>query len=244
MRDGKSEGLKIDEKRNLPEKWRFGEAGTLLLDGQASVLLFFMIISVHIPRTAGSSFRELLQERFGDRLAYHYYHFLDAAMQPVDEPGPGAECLHGHFPATLHLSRYPNAALITWVRRPLDRIISEYKFLKQSPDEGNALSRLIQDGATLVEFAEHVGNRNRMCAYLDGQPLSRFAFVGISEQFDLELDRLERCTGLRLRKYHAVNQSWRSTRVEMSDAEREFILSINEADVRLYEHCLGAAFSW
>ena len=38
-----------------------------------------MILSIHIPKTAGVRFRDLLRERFGAGLILHYYHITDAA---------------------------------------------------------------------------------------------------------------------------------------------------------------------
>ena len=41
-----------------------------------------MIFSVHIPKTAGTSFRNALKERYGDRLAL-YYGANDPATHPL-----------------------------------------------------------------------------------------------------------------------------------------------------------------
>lgn len=197
-----------------------------------------MIISVHIPRTAGTSFRELLAEKFGTRLLHHYYHLMDHQMLPIEAVSQDAECIHGHFPATFFRTAFPHAALVTWVRRPLDRLISEYRFLTVSPDENNVLSQMIQNGASIVEFAEHPANANRMVSYMNGVPLASFAFVGISEFYNEELDRLERLTGMRLRKHHRVNSGPSSVNEVLSEKEAEYIRSLNTLDEHLYDRCL------
>ncbi|MDX2186054.1 MAG: sulfotransferase family 2 domain-containing protein [Opitutaceae bacterium] len=201
-----------------------------------------VIISIHIPRTAGTTFREIASERLGGRLVHHYYRLMDHQMHPIEEIPADAEMIHGHVRPTQMLALYPHAALVTWLREPVARLISEYRFFRDHPDDANVLSKLVHAGGTFMDFVEHPGAVNRMTWYLDGLPLKRFSFIGITEIFDQELDRLERTLGLSFRRYHKVNQS-STSQVDLSVSERAHVEAINVADCRLYRSCMDLALS-
>src|SRR5882724_883638 len=137
-----------------------------------------MILSIHIPKTAGTTFRELLQRHFREAICLHYYHPMDYTGRPLSEVPSVVECIHGHFGAQKFLSCYFDADLVTWLRDPIERVVSEYEHLKRSPDPGSGLSQLISRGASLIEFAEHPYARDTQTRYFDGVDADRFAFVG------------------------------------------------------------------
>jgi hypothetical protein len=69
-----------------------------------------MIISVHLPKTAGKSFEAALQTCFGSSLLEDYGSFpmntpvyerdkaaLEASLTNADADFSGVECIHGHF---------------------------------------------------------------------------------------------------------------------------------------------------
>lgn len=61
------------------------------------------IVSIHVPKTGGTSFIEILRGHFGDKL------LLDYGLNESDSIAPfqaGAfDCVHGHFPATKYYPR-------------------------------------------------------------------------------------------------------------------------------------------
>lgn len=89
------------------------------------------LISLHIPKTAGSSLREALQGWFGDRLTLHY---RGVQGEPPEKAnlGPGA-CVHGHFNRLRGigaLAYYPTASqFIVFLREPFDRFVSQWRYL-------------------------------------------------------------------------------------------------------------------
>ena len=95
-----------------------------------------MLVSVHIPKCAGTSFGEVLKAWFGERFHDHY---PDDAI-----PGPPARiesrartCVHGHFyhhdyPIGVY-DYYPDCAqMITVLRDPLEMMISSYFFQRHA----------------------------------------------------------------------------------------------------------------
>lgn len=198
------------------------------------------LISVYIPETAGAFFGELLKVYYGDRICLHYYHPycydpFTSSLVRLDEIPPQSECLHGHFLARRFLNEYTEPMLVTWLRDPVERVISEYEYLKANPDPQSGLSQLISGGATLLEFAESEFARNTQARYVDGVPLSQFAFVGVSERLEKELVRFAKLTGISLIDDDCANagEKWRRS-YPVGEETRKRILELNEEDLVLY----------
>ena len=100
-----------------------------------------MIISLHLPKTAGSSFARSLEAHFGPRLLKDYadvpintpvYERNQAALRAsidIGEQGvTGMACIHGHFLPLkyLLLGTKQELTFITWMRNPVERAYSQY----------------------------------------------------------------------------------------------------------------------
>ncbi|MFC7052454.1 sulfotransferase family 2 domain-containing protein [Hansschlegelia quercus] len=203
-----------------------------------------MIFSVHIPKTAGTSFRNALKERYGDRLALYYgpndpatHPLLKVSRRALADQVPalesaGIEVLHGHY--TLDTVKDavddPSRQVITWLRDPIDRLVSHYSFIKERPTKW-AFDKEIKSGALpLVSFARKRRIRNMATRYLGGYALEDLAFVGVTERFELGLAMLfgEEAPVLS-RRYNAVSEL-----VDVSPRTRQKLYALNIADIRLY----------
>ncbi len=205
------------------------------------------LVSLHIPKTAGTSFRTILEERFGKPKVLHFDIYasgsIHAKRKPFDRNSfrKKTAVLHGHFSYTdLHnyVKLPQDVAMITWLRHPVDRVVSNYHFLneiiakrlKELPDE-NLMSRM---GRSLLEFAEQTENQNVMSRFLKGSDLSRFKFIGIQDHFEEELVRLERI----MNWPPIVNRIHNATerlKLEISTREYEQIALLNQGDMMLFE---------
>ena len=130
-----------------------------------------MLISVHLPKTAGSSFATSLNNHFGES---HYR--ADYNDWPINTPKTkrryqaikdfflnqkrdfsGIECIHGHFLPLkyLGLRNDSDTKYITWMRDPIQRMASHYHFWKRTynPEKSPALhTRMVQEDWTLERF--------------------------------------------------------------------------------------------
>jgi len=202
-----------------------------------------MFISVHIPKTAGTTFRELLANHFGDDLCLFYGGWRDRHLAPMAQPPPSLRCIHGHFHARDFDAPFPAGRRIVWLRDPVERVCSEYEHHCRHRDPRNPLSTLVGAGTGLLEFAEHREARNTQSRVLQGLALEDFAFVGISELFDAELVRLRLATGIGLPCGHRVNANpaRRTVRYPLAADQYRTVMRLNREDHELYRDAKSAA---
>lgn len=217
-----------------------------------------MLISVHIPKTGGSSLKHGLHLHFGDSLR------LDYADRPLAHSPfvrnmrawaasfgtpytlAGANCVHGHFLPKKY-SRVPDATFITWLRDSVERLVSRYHFAKRAWDSGSheindrQLLRLIVERKgefpSLDCFAALEKFRNTYAKYFWRFDMERFAFIGITEDWETSIRRLAEVSGVLLDAQTALNRNpeRESKAYEIDSRLRRRVTACNELDVQLYE---------
>ena len=170
-----------------------------------------LLVSVHLPKTAGTSFRAALQAYYGDGLLEDY------AMLPMQVPRGRREILalrdafnarrqitastlaiHGHFlPVKYRVAlRHRATRYITWLREPVDRLVSHYQYWQRDyagDDPKQPLrNRMLRERWSLERFCLGAELRNLYQQYLWSFPPARFAFIGITEHYVQDLDWLAR----------------------------------------------------
>lgn len=85
----------------------------------------------HLPKTGGTALSSRLHDYYGEN-NYRWYHGPDGALQALTEPELPYRAIGGHF--NMFLSRGLNidrkVMLITLLRDPIDRILSQYYYLR------------------------------------------------------------------------------------------------------------------
>lgn len=167
-----------------------------------------MIISIHLPKTAGSSFSASLESHFGTKflkdtngaLGYkesdttllpqyeRYKKTIEASLRIVEMDLSRVECIHGHIYAIkyLLLGYKRDAKFVTWMRNPVDRVISQYQFWKKhsSPPTSALHQKVIEENWSLERFCLGPELRNIYGEMLWGFPLEYFDFIGITEFYE------------------------------------------------------------
>jgi hypothetical protein len=90
------------------------------------------LFSLHVPKTAGTSFRSDLEGWFGrERMAFHYRG--DRGEAPAKAQLAPGLCVHGHFNRLRGIGvrqYYPGAdQFIVILREPFDRFVSTWRYL-------------------------------------------------------------------------------------------------------------------
>lgn len=211
-----------------------------------------VLVSVHIPKTAGTSFRQYLKQQYGKDAVIRLDMTLDQQRIKINEQPyaknelpPGIKAIHGHF-NPVQLGRQFDFSVhlrhITWLRHPVDRVISNYFYLKKRLAEeldepGKGLNILSKMQRTLMEYASDEVNRNRQSKFLAGMPLSQFDFVGIQEHYNEDVAAMAKefrwDPAIEVPKYNVTGG-----KRQVSDADREAIAELNAADMALYEEGL------
>ena len=224
------------------------------------------LLSLHVPKTAGCTFRNTLFQVYGQaqtRLDYDDGPQNPTTRYNVDREGwrasaieeiraidPAIRVIHGHFAIEKYDGVFPEAARITWVRHPVPWLSSLYYFWKNIPPVHNPpthplIRRIHLDGITFEEFIEDPYARNQVTGiFLGNKPLESFAFVGIQEHFDADLKDLARMMGWPEVVVEPVNRN-PEPRYEARLGELfgdrgliDRIISLNERDMDLYEEAV------
>lgn len=178
---------------------------------------FRHVISVHVPKAAGSSLQRAFRDLYGDALLTDYQdriadptslynldpdRFWQQSAAYVDV-ARRHQVIHGHF----HLAKYDgleNAARVTMLRDPLYRALSNYHFWKMSEPLYHPLARyVIEDGLDFKAFCRLPIMRYMYSRiYFAGIDLKRFDLVGIHEDMNGYYGRLETLLGRTLPRHH------------------------------------------
>jgi len=207
-----------------------------------------LIISVHIPKTAGSSFRDLLIRQFGGRVCLDYdqkplRHRSDGTPIPAVAVPEDADCavLHGHFVADrVHLPAGIEPRYAVWLRHPVERVLSHYFFWRREPYLDQPLCRrLIEQDLSAEAFAADPAMRDLQRFFLGDLPAARLAFVGITERFAESIDRFNATFGTELQGAVTANanpeQSDGGYRRLIGERGYDAIAALNPKDMALYE---------
>lgn len=203
-----------------------------------------LLISIHVPKCAGSSFAESLRQLFGERLHLHY--------PDLAEPGPpprltqtAGHCVHGHF---FHhewkigaCDYYPMAQqFITVLRDPLEMMISSYHYQRL---QGHA------PHSSLTAYLEHVLSWPVLFAYRNlpidiwkddalAQVKAKFLWIGITERLTESLPLLCQELAAPLPELPTVNVAPRTERLAERCRWEAAFRSRFPAEYRLYDYAV------
>lgn len=207
------------------------------------------LISVHIPKTAGTSFRNTLKTVYGEQQVVRLDIDLVHSVLKINEQSfeekrlhKKHQVIHGHFSPTLlkaHFKIEPDIPFITWLRNPVDRVISNYYYLEKRLKEelnetGKGLNILSKMQRSLIEYAGAEANRNRMSKFLAGKPLKEFLFVGLTEYYSEDLVDLSSALGWEDFKELRHNVTGTDYSIVPQDV-RDEIKKLNKEDEALYQ---------
>jgi hypothetical protein len=218
-----------------------------------------MLISCHIPKTAGLSFATALSEAFGEGFlwdrsqetivsAMYEENRVPAERIPIrwlcryKPPSKrNAECIHGHFPLGKYLlwAFDRKNIFIVWLREPLQWRISLYYFLKQNyPHPSDKyLNSLFDNNCDLEKFCTDPTFDDYQSRYLARFPRRRIDFIGVTENYASDLAYISRHILRRNLSFCKINQTRKPAGLldeGFSDEFRNQFESRNQIDYRNY----------
>jgi hypothetical protein len=207
-----------------------------------------MIISVHVPKTAGTTLLHYLQTHFNvfeDNEAWGYASLLKAMLKKSDLVKT-YDCIHGHFPA-MKYRFYPNTIFITFVREPLERMVSHYYYWKKVYEIGNPgrdpyVDSLFKRDISLSDFVFEEKLKNQQWQYVRGIPLSRYSFIGITDEKYLANDMNHLFNEILRRPLrNSVIERHNKTdynKKSISNIDMEAFRKFHKKDYEIYEYAL------
>ena len=219
-----------------------------------------LVVSVHLPKTAGTSFAESLRQVYGERLHLAYEErplHRRLMIRQARALGQGAvhalrglsddriECVHGHFLPVSYkkVKARRKPTFVTWLRDPVARLQSHYRYWVQSYNADTAGSlhhRVVQENWSFERFALAPEMRNLYSAFLWRFPPSAFDFIGITEHYAEDLRMLESAVfKVPLKEAHSnVTRRASGSQVDVSPALRRKLEAFHSNDIALYEWAL------
>lgn len=193
------------------------------------------LISVHFPKAGGSSLRDELSSLLGTSLLLDYEHSPrgEQALDVVSALPAGILAVHGHFRPSRY-AQIPDSYLFTFLRDPVDAMISRYFYWRgprylwrdwlrlgkapggEDPSKAAQQDKFAPDGewSDVLQFARNSGTRFLMSQlYFGGFDMERFHFIGFYDTREADLPRLASGIGLPLSPNRHSNRS-RHSRLE------------------------------
>ena len=174
-----------------------------------------MLISLHLPKTAGSSFRKSLENHFGNenvlidhkdfplhsnyqkrelKALLHFFKLFLFRKRYGD-----LKCIHGHFlpfkylPFRFFLKK--DIFFLTWIRNPVDRLVSHYNYWIRAYNSRKSFGlhkRVVEEKWSLEKFCLSKEMRDMYSQYLWKFPLKKFDFIGVTEFYDEDMEYLSK----------------------------------------------------
>lgn len=212
-----------------------------------------LIISIHIPKTGGSTFVKVLRKCAEEVLYLDYdlggtpsalLHHRRPLTVPFEsivddlESLPGRSVIHGHFAPKKYSDRFPNAVYVTWLRDPVERVASHYFYWQRSYLPGDPLwEQVVGQKLSLEQFAELDFARNLYSRWFSRWDVDRFDFIGIMEEYDRSLELFRRliCPEVKFRITVRNRNPGRQGNVyDLGPELRRKILELNQCDAYIY----------
>jgi sulfotransferase famil protein len=152
-----------------------------------------LIISVHIHKNAGMNFKKHLIKSFDDSLLLSYgrdERILERFFTKINVPKynksdfDNIAIIHGHFLTDLFDSLEKDIKYAIFLRDPVERVISNYYFLKRNNYKHSHICSMIAEGLGLEEYAELNSSQNVQTFFMANKPIEHFHFVGICEEYE------------------------------------------------------------
>jgi hypothetical protein len=223
------------------------------------------LLSIHIPKTGGSSFQKSLQSLYPadafQRLDFKVREVQGCSrmmatnqtsqdlLDQINDSGElpaNIRVLHGHFHYE-HVVQFfalnPSATVVTWLREPVQRIVSNYYYLiasfeqeiQHTPHSSQLFKRLVK---SLPEFAHNRRDTRLYEDYLRGRDLTDYAFVGIIEEYEAELGRLAAILDVPELPRFKVNRA-KQTAPALNAKQAAALIALNKVNLEIYREAVA-----
>lgn len=200
------------------------------------------ILFVHIPKTAGTSFRMAAYEYFGEEQTFFDYSsassetselIRERIYQKEDFYAFGqslferkSSFLSGHFNVLKYAPLYHSTQIVSFLRDPVEQVISHFNHFKNHHGYEKEL----------LDFVKEQRFCNVQFKTLRHIPLSLFGFIGFTDAYNRSIDIFNEMYGTSLKHKHMNIKSKGSLNKEDIDPSTiEEIVKRNQLDIIFYK---------
>ena len=202
------------------------------------------LIFIHIPKTAGSSLRALLNRIYGREAVATMGIDFKATKKPIalSQLPAGTRVLTGHltYSQVKRLHEQSGTKIITFLREPIERYLAHYYHLKRAPVRSSG--RLSELQALLPMWLHLAIPRyhNVIQEYVGPLAPSEWDFMGFQETFAQDIERLARVMDWPLRELDQwrvktnINSEFPAHRRRLSPLPHYMMTVVNGGDQQIY----------
>ncbi|NES04571.1 MAG: sulfotransferase family protein [Okeania sp. SIO2F4] len=150
------------------------------------------IISVHVPKTAGTTMRKCLIQVYGKEKNFLDYkkEQLNQVLSEINKQN--IRVIHGHFQLQKYDGHFLEAKRIIWLREPIKRLISNY-WHQITHFQNRKISHyeVELEKEKLLNWAKKPNLRNFLSRRYIQKNIENFWFVGITEFLREDLTEIQ-----------------------------------------------------
>jgi hypothetical protein len=212
------------------------------------------VVSIHIPKTAGTTLAEIMSRCYNKRVIYDYdgYSSPETPSSLIQKNTPFIQeyfvALHGHFYAKKYFDIFPNAAFVSAVRHPVDRVVSQYLHeMNEESSDAWYHDDIVSGRMDLPTFAAQPGIGDAMSLHLQGRLPAEYDLLIIMEQLRMSLALFEKIImPLNLQTYYGIPVKLpvenfggkRERQKEVREMERQEVFTKTAPDNAIYAEAL------
>jgi Sulfotransferase family len=221
------------------------------------------LIFLHLPKCGGTTLNRIIEWEYDPMRVFSIDPVLFLWSYKKLNRWPTKrlarmQVFKGHMPFGIHKRLPQDYTYITFLRDPIERVVSAYYFARNYPV--HPLHRWVSK-LTLEEYVRQSPSHNVQCKYLSGRSVEgdyhagdctpemlelaeqnlgqHFSLVGVTERFDEGLAILKIMFGWGIAKYAKFNVTrTRQAKKNLPAATVELIAERNKYDMALYEYAL------
>lgn len=199
---------------------------------------------IHIPKTAGTSFKRAAEKYFGQEGVVRNYGeksaettpwIKDTVLDNKDFPTlyrrlkqEGVGLYTGHLVSLPTVHVFPIKNVVTIMRRPMAQVLSHY----------HHYARWYGYEKSIEEFVKNPGFKNLQTRYLKGLPLQLIGFIGLTERYAESIDLYNTFSGFNL-DVREDNINSQNASAEISNELASLIAEHNKDDDILYDQVVS-----